>query len=345
MTRTATLVLACLALVAAGCGAEPQLNPDGTGTVRVVQAGRTVSGSGLYALAEDWGMFRRYGVEVETVTAKSGSTAMQTLLSGDADLALTGTADVLLANAKLRRIYMPLRMFSGVSTSLVVRRSAVDARGVGPGAPVADRLRALQGLTIATVSASSNTTGILRNALATAGATVRETYLDQNSMVAAFRAGQIDGFMASPPHSNTVVVKGDAYMWLDGPHGDYPGAGADFFHAVLGVDGEFADAHPATVERVVAALLATSERIRSAPGEASRTLHQRFPEVTDGVWEAMWAQVGGSFAAPVPTQADLETAADTVVPAANRELVARLELAPLLGAGFVERARALTAVG
>jgi ABC-type nitrate/sulfonate/bicarbonate transport system substrate-binding protein len=319
-TRALTVLAMSVLLVVGACGSPSGRSDDGSGSVKIMTGSlKSMSASGLLMLAQDAGLFERYGVDVELVSAKSSVVATQALGTGDVDFAAIGTSDAWLAGARQDPIVTPLKLFSGVSTSMIV--SPAVAATVAPGASLDERLRALNGRTIATISARSNTTGILRNAMATIGGSARETFMDQPTMVSAFRSGQIDGFMATSPSVDEVVAAGEGVLWVDGPSGEYPGTGDDFFHTTLAGSESYLTDNPEQFRRIAAALIDASEMVRERPDEASGILRARFPELSDDLWRSVWAANGASLGDIRPAERDIAPAVATVVPEEARRSV------------------------
>lgn len=88
--------------------------------------------------------------------------------------------------------------------------------------PVADRLKALDGLKIASPSAVSSYTLSLRGAAQDVGATIEFIYLAQAAMLAALESGVIDGYASGAPLYAAPLIRGIAYPWISGPRGEFP---------------------------------------------------------------------------------------------------------------------------
>ena len=324
---------------AAGDSAEPTEPTEVT-----LALGSTSVANGLSMLAVDAGCFDKYDVIVNPVSGKSASGALKILLSGDAEFMTGGTSEGLVGSAETAPILMPLRLFGGASVSVVLSEDVAAATGVAADAPIEDRLEALEGLTIATVSASSVTTTTLRAAVETVGVQVEEAYLDQTAMAAALSQGAVDGVVASSPYSNTMVHEGIGEMWVSGPEGEFPNTGIEYFFIPLGFTASYAEENEDVVARVIAGYLDASDFVTDRPEEAKTVVRMSFSDVPEEVWDDVWEQNAESFTVPIPNEADLEQFA-AIVPVESRDAVQELELRPLLGEEYLEAAQALRTEG
>lgn len=197
----------------------------------------TSSGSlpgGGTIIAKELGLYEQCGVDVSIVPMDSASIAVMALISGSVEFSAGAPVDVVLSGSKGQPLVAIESVYRGFAGNLVLSSSAVDRLGLPADASVADRIKALDGLTIATPSASSTFSLTLVPTVKAAGVSVNVVYMSQASYRASLETGAIDGFVSSAPFYVAPVREGLGEIWLNGPRGDFPA--------------EFLPVHAATVQ-------------------------------------------------------------------------------------------------
>ncbi|MCO5090037.1 ABC transporter substrate-binding protein [Bosea sp. (in: a-proteobacteria)] len=173
-------------------------------------------------LANELGIFERKGLSVRFVSMDSANAATTALISGSMKIVMSGPGEQVAAQGRGQKVVAIANTFGGMGGSLVVSKAAIEKLGIAPDAPVAQRLKALDGLLIASPSATSAYTISYRGALKDVGANVRFTYMAQPTMAAALESGAIQAYIASAPFWAGPVVRGAGMLWISGPRGDLP---------------------------------------------------------------------------------------------------------------------------
>ena len=156
-------------------------------------------GTAAARVAKEMGLYERYGLEPKFVVLDNSGVATSAVISGSLTFALSGPSDMIVAQAHGQRVVVITTTYAGSAGTLVLSKKAADRLGVLPSAPVAERLKALDGLVIALTGASGVTPVSFRSAAKAAGAAPRFTTIAQPAMPAALEHGAIDGFVASAP--------------------------------------------------------------------------------------------------------------------------------------------------
>ncbi|GAA1851013.1 hypothetical protein GCM10009836_33720 [Pseudonocardia ailaonensis] len=295
-------VLAVTGMLASACGGGGA-SQDGSTKVRIALASFSV-GHGLSLIARDGGFFERRGLSVEIINAQGAQNAVAAVASGDVQ-AFVGTPANAFAAASQARFVMPLRAYAGPSVTLTLRVDVAARLGLPANASPEQRLKALDGLTIASISPAISPTLMLRHTSEQAGARINFTYLDQTTYAAALQAKSIDGFIGSSPYAEIAESQGSGLSWLSGPAGDFPGYGSSYMQIGLGITTGYADANPDVTSRMVRSYLDAAEYVRDHPDEAKAVLRKSFPELDGRVWDQVWTSQKAAFTAPVPTAEDL----------------------------------------
>jgi ABC-type nitrate/sulfonate/bicarbonate transport system substrate-binding protein len=283
-------------LAAAACGSSSDDSASGSGSaqqltqVNFVIPSKTANQAVSY-IADGAGIFKKNGLDVRTTVAGSGALAVAALVSGSADFVITGGSNIFDAQEKGQHLQLLAKALSGLASQLVLTPDAVQRTGVSPDAPVADRVKALDGLTIASASAASSWTAQGTNAAATQGATIKWTYIQTASMAAAMKQNQIDGMVAAPPYTTDTIYGKSGVLWLSGPDKTFPGGydTEDYGDPLLASTKSFLDKHPDVVKAMVKSILDTGDFIKANPDQAGKILKAAaYPDMADAEFKEVW---------------------------------------------------------
>jgi ABC-type nitrate/sulfonate/bicarbonate transport system substrate-binding protein len=238
------------------------------------------------------GIFAKNGLNVKTVNAGTGALAVEALTGGSGQFVVTGSADLFSAAKSGQHLYILAKASSGLSTQVVLTAAGVKATGLTASAPLAQRIKALNGLTIASPSAASSWTAQAAKAAATQGATIKFTYVQENSMAAAMQAGKIDGLVAAPPWSTEALYAKTGTLWLSGPDGTFPGgyAVSSYGDPLVATTKAYGDAHPQVAEEFTKSILQAAALLKTQPAQAAGYVKQvAYPSMNAAEFNQVWA--------------------------------------------------------
>jgi ABC-type nitrate/sulfonate/bicarbonate transport system substrate-binding protein len=195
------------------------------------------------------------------------------------DFVASGPSDVVMAQGRGQNVVALTSGYRGFAASIVISKVAADKAGVSGTSPISARLKALDGLTIASTSAGSTFTVGLKTAAESAGAKVNVVYMAQPAMVAAFQRGIIDGFTVSAPYYVVPVTNGSGVMWVSGPKGEFPKMSAPANSSVLMAKREFAEANPDLIKRVTAVFSDFWKAIDERPADVKAAIAKLWPDL------------------------------------------------------------------
>jgi ABC-type nitrate/sulfonate/bicarbonate transport system substrate-binding protein len=261
--------------------------------------------AGAARIAKEMGLFEKHGVDARVTALETGITATSGLLSGSLDFVTTGPSDVVLAQANGQDIVALTSVYRGFAANIVVSKEKMERAGVTPNSSVADRLKAMNGLTIASTSAGSTFTVGLKGATEGAGAKVNVTYMSQPAMIAAFQRGAIDGFTVSSPYYVQPIALGTAWMWISGPRGDFPKLNAPINSAVVITRRETAAKDPATAKKVVAVIEDFWKAVAERPADVKVAMKKLWPDLDAATLDAVFEIEKNSFKAKPITVEDM----------------------------------------
>jgi ABC-type nitrate/sulfonate/bicarbonate transport system substrate-binding protein len=256
-------------------------------------------------IAENAGIFARYGVRPKIIVMESGNAAMSALISRSTDFAIAGPPEALAARARRQDIVIAANLYRGLAGSIVMLKTKAAQLNIKTDAPIADRLRALAGLRVAFPSATSSLLGPIRSAADTAGAKIQYTYMAQPAMFAALETGAIDAMMASYPFAGVPVLRGIGLIWIDGPAGDLPEAALPTSSSSLLTTGAYAKANGDIIRRLQQAIVESGEFIRNKPDDARRALAAGYRELDDKAIDVAFAEQWRNWTQPRFSAADI----------------------------------------
>lgn len=252
--------------------------------------------SSIPRVANELGLFEKHGLQVEFTAMQNASTVASALLSGSVDFMTTATPEPIIANARGQQVRTVGALYNGFAAVVVLDDEVVEKSGVAPDAPMEERLKVLDGLTIASVSATSNFTIGLKCAAAKVGADVTVTYLDMPAMVAALSRGAVQGFVATAPYYAVSQVSGDGVPWINGPKGEFPDGCSVNYALGLHTMERFANENPEVITRIKAVFAEFSDIATSQPEVVTVALKKLYPDIDANLIDVIYQTEAFGFA-------------------------------------------------
>ncbi len=222
-------------------------------TTRIRQAGFKVIDMAVPFIAKSKGIFQKNGLDFEYVEIDSGKLGVAALLSGNVQFVDLSVDDIADLQKEGRDPILIYSMVNALTMDVVVRNDVLERLNVTPKSPLADRLKALKGLTFGITRPGAPTQLFPQYMLRKAGFNPeRDATFVQigggNALVAAMKARRIDAFMLSAPAPyilekdkvGTVLIKNSA--------GQGPPEFADFSFESIAVMKSWAEQNTRTVE-------------------------------------------------------------------------------------------------
>jgi len=256
-------------------------------------------------VANELGLFKEQGLTPRFTSFDSANTATTALISGSIDATVSGPGELIVAQGRGQKVVAVANTYAGVGGSLVLAKSVVDKLGVSPTAPVGARLKALDGLVIASTTATSSYTVAYRLAAKAEGATIRFTYMTLPAMAAALKTGAIQGYIGGSPYWVPPVVDGSAVMWISGPKRELPAEHAPAHSADLQMMRATAEARPDLVKKLVAVNEAFGRLIEERPADVKNAIAKVYPELDAKTIDLLYEADARAWKAPPLTPADM----------------------------------------
>ena len=281
-------------------------------------------------IANELGLFKKYGFDPDIKVIDTGAMATMVLLSGSVDFTMTGPEDVVVARSRGQDVVLVLAAYRGFAGTLVLKKSVADRLGVSPSAPVAERLKALNGLSISSPSATSPYTLSIKGSAAAVGANVNFSYMVQPAMEAALQTGAVDGFQGSTPVWTLPVLEGNAVVWMSGPKGDYPSEFVPRFAGSLHAKGDYVRANPQRIARLRSVFSELVQVFRDRPNDAKAAVGRLYPNLTPDLLNAAFTAEETAFRSARPFTIDDMVQQVAYMRQAGIELPANLDLTAML---------------
>ncbi|MEV0729925.1 ABC transporter substrate-binding protein [Polymorphospora sp. NPDC050346] len=291
--RLRAVALAAAVLLGAGglaaCGSDEAAGPDGS--LKKLDMTFTISSTSLahqlVFAARDGGYLEKYGIDARFVTAESSSVAIAALASNSAQVAFVGRTDALLTTAQGKQMVYAYKQSTGFLTNVTVSKAFADRNPGWESKSVEDRLRLLNGATMAQASANGVLTRVFDDAMSSVGGKVTNTYIAVNTMPTALTRGSVDAYMAPSPFQETSVQRGEGVMFIKGT--DLPASGGEtIVQGATVVSKSFLDSDRESVVRVMAALQATAEAMKADPDKAKQLAKERLNTIDASIFDVMW---------------------------------------------------------
>lgn len=262
-------------------------------------------GTAPVPLAQQLGLFEKHGLKAKTVVMDSGSAATTAVLSRSTDIALSGAAELVAALAHGQKLVIIANVYDGSAGTLVLAKSVADKLGVSPNAPAAARLKALDGLVIASPSSASGYTASIKGAPAGVGARVRIAYMAPPAMASALEAGAIQGYIAGAPSWAPPVIRGTGVVWISGPKHDFPPENAPASQGNLQTMADFAQANPDLMQRLAAVIADLVRAVDERPAEVKAAVAKVYPSLDPATLDLLFASESAAWKAKLLTPDDV----------------------------------------
>jgi len=296
----AGLLGAAMSMAAAPAMAQAQAKQK----VTMGLAGQSMIAS-IPRFAQEMGLFDKRGLEVSFVTLDSANASATALLAGSVEVAFAGPVELITARSRGRDLVSIANTYGGLGGSLVLSKAVADKLGVAANAPIADRMRALKGLTIASPSATSAYTVTYKSAASAVGADVKFTYMAMPAMLAAMQSGAIQGYVASAPFWVPPVVNGSGVLWVAGPKAELPAEFRPRSNSVLLTQRDTAKAKPDTIKRTQAVFADFVEAVDKRPAEVKAAIAKVFPSLDARTVDVLFESEALAWRAKPLTPADI----------------------------------------
>lgn len=249
-------------------------------------------------VAEEKGFWKAQGLNVKVVTI-AGAGATNALLSNSADFSSTGPGPMFRAVAKGQKLTAIANTSDKFLLEIVLRADVVAGLNVAPTAPLADRAKALKGLSLAVDSVNGFPHGYLRYIAGKYGLNSEKDLVvspvQPPSLVAAMQAQRVQGFAFSQPWTLQAIKSTGAVRWISNPAGDMPELNPYAYNLYI-TRGGYCESAVAACEKFVRGLREAQAFIHDSPQEALEIVRRRAaPTLEPALVAQAWETYRGSM--------------------------------------------------
>jgi ABC-type nitrate/sulfonate/bicarbonate transport system substrate-binding protein len=310
--------------------------------VTFVTSSRSIANQMVFTVVEG-GFLEPYGINAEIVVAESSSVAVAALLSGDAQFMTGSRTEGALAQANGQDVLYLLKHSAGFSSQIAASSDIIESLDGDPmSVPLEDRLRALEGKTVALPSEGSVLTVVFNAAMEDAGVSYEPTYIGGDAMGVALAQGNIDAYFFPPPTPQQTIKEGAGGVLIEGAELPLSG-GPTTIQAPLYVTQRYVDSDSDVVVRVTAAFLDAAAWHRDNPDEAKALVRTRLADLDQDVFDLLWEAVEEVFVTPLDSplsEDDLQFLLDNDL-AANEDAAALVAADLMVPEDLIDEARTL----
>ncbi|HTM09015.1 MAG TPA: ABC transporter substrate-binding protein [Verrucomicrobiae bacterium] len=228
-------------------------------------------------VAQSKGYFKDEGLEVDVTSTNGGGPDIRALIAGDVDFSFTTGDNVVLAQQEGKKLLMVTSGLNKIFINWAMHKDSAKAKGVTESTPLAEKLKALKGLTIGFTSPGALTSHLAGFVTRKAGYAPQQ---DVNmiaigsgpSWIAALENRKVDLALTAPPVPETAISRGFAIPFLN--YTQYAELGApEFLMENLIVRPDTASKDPDLVRRMARALVKANKwALQASPEEVAEAL-------------------------------------------------------------------------
>jgi len=260
------------AMVAAACSQAAMLAPEGAkkqAPVRVVVPDPDNLQWMNFWTALGAGYFQKAGVPLQVVPASPPAAAPQMLLQGQAEVAVLAPPMYVQLVAQARPIRIFANLFQNDPINVVVRSDVVEARKLSPTAPLAERLRGMQGLKVGVAPGPVNRLRTLFTSVGLdAERDIQTVIVDGSAQNQSFGEKRVDALYAHTPYLETALVEQGGVLVVNQSRGEVPELAARQVHCLVTTQ-QFTSANRQVVLALTGAVYRAQQLIHTDPKAAA----------------------------------------------------------------------------
>lgn len=228
-------------------------------------------------LAQNRNYFADEKLEVEVNSTNGGGPDIRALIAGDVDFSFTTGDNVILAHQEGKRLTMVMSGLNKLFINWAMHKETAKAKGVTEAMPLAEKIKALKGLTVGVTNAGALTAHLANFVIRKAGLNPQQdvTIVPIGSgptWLAALENRKVDVALTAPPTPDTAISRGFAILFINNAKGEDPSI-PEFLMENLIVRPETVAKDQDMVRRMVRALTRANQwALKSTPEQVAEAL-------------------------------------------------------------------------
>lgn len=228
-------------------------------------------------IAQNKNFFADEKLEVEVNSTNGGGPDIRALIAGDVDFSFTTGDNVILAHQEGKKLTMVMSGLNKLFINWAMHKDVAKAKGITESTPLAEKIKALKGMTIGITNAGALTAHL-------ASFVVRKAGLNPQSDVnivpigsgptwlAALENRKVDVALTAPPTPDTAIARGYAVLFINNAKGEDASI-SEFLMENLIIRPETAAKDQDTVRRMVRALTRANQwSLKNTPEQVADAL-------------------------------------------------------------------------
>jgi len=289
-----TFVLICLVFIVSACGSSDETTTGKKGNtggkavkLTFTEPARLLSVAPLYVAIEQ-GFFEKEGIEAEIVSGGGGAQVIASVLSGEAQFAVSGPRSMFTPLDKGEDLLAIQSLNSALTYQITLSKQYQKKKNVSKDSSLEDRVASLNGATIGTNLVGDSGDVYTRHLMQMHGVdpnTLKTVKLaGDGSKIGGMQEGIVDGGIASPPMGLQAESKdiGDQYKVIN--TSEEPMYGNMVWEAVFAKK-EYLEENHETSLKVVRAIGQGMEFTRNNPREAAESIVSYFDGIDVDILE------------------------------------------------------------
>lgn len=209
-------------------------------------------------IAQSKGFFAEEKLEPDITSTGGGGPDIRALIAGDVEFSFTTGDNVILAQQEGKRLLMVMSGLNKVFINWAMHRETAKAKGVTESMPLAEKIKALKGLTVGVTNPGALTAHLAAFVIRKAGYTPQQDVQivpigAGPTWLAALENRKVDVALTAPPVPETAISRGFAIMFINNAKGEDPSI-PEFLMENLIARPETVAKDPDLVRRMVRAL-------------------------------------------------------------------------------------------
>jgi ABC-type nitrate/sulfonate/bicarbonate transport system substrate-binding protein len=270
-----SLVLAVIVSVAFSENAEARPAPE---KIKVLVPDRGNLQYMSFWVAKSAGYFLDEGIDVELVVPPGPQQTTTFFEEHQADIAVLPPPVYVGLIASKKPVVLVANLLTNDPIELIVRRSALTARGLSADMPIKARLEGLRGIKL---GVAPHPPTRLRALFASQGLDVDKdvtmVILHGKEQNAAFHAGEVDALYAHTPYLERAIINDDALVLVDQSRGEVPELANRQIHT-LAVNRSLLETRRELVISMVRAIALAESLIHRKPADTVAALAHEMPD-------------------------------------------------------------------
>ena len=228
-------------------------------------------------VAQSKGFFAEEKLELDITSTGGGGPDIRALIAGDVEFSFTTGDNVILAHQEGRRLVMVASGLNKVFINWAMHKDTAKAKGVTETMPLAEKIKALKGLTVGVTNPGALTAHLAAFVIRKAGYTPQQDVQiipigAGPTWLAALENRKIDVALTAPPVPETAISRGFAIMFINNAKGEDPSI-PEFLMENLIARPETVAKEQDLVRRMVRALVRANQwAIKSGPEQVAAAL-------------------------------------------------------------------------